>query len=71
MLYQHSYGLPPRLSAELLWTRFVNVYGRRGKNIAAHLHMEHLNRLAKDATKNLGAIALKNLLCELAEHLEH
>ena len=26
-LYCYSYGLPPHLSAELLWTRFVNVHG--------------------------------------------
>ena len=55
MLYQHTYALPPRLSAELLWSRFVNVHGRPGKNIPADLHMEHLNRLAKGAMKNLGA----------------
>ena len=55
MLFQHSYSLPPRLSAELLWSRFINVHGRPGKNIPADLHMEHLNRIAKEAIKNLGA----------------
>ena len=55
MLFQHSYGLPPRLSAELTWSRFVNVHGHPGKNIPADLHMEHLNRLVKEAIKNLGA----------------
>ena len=42
MLLQHSNALSPRLSAELLWSRFINVHGRPGKNIAADLHMEHL-----------------------------
>ena len=52
-LYQHIYSLPPRMSAELLWSRFINVHGP-GKNIPADLHMEHLNRTAKDAIKGLG-----------------
>ena len=34
---------------------FVNTHGLPGKNIAGDLYMEHLNRLAKDAIKNLGA----------------
>lgn len=55
MLYQHLYQLSPRLSSQLLWSRFINVHGRPGKNIPADLHMEHLNRLVKEAMKNLGA----------------
>lgn len=54
MLYQHQYQLP-QLSSQLLWSRFVNLHGRPGKNIPGDLHMEHLNRLAKEAIKNLGA----------------
>ena len=55
MLFQHTYALSPRLSFQLLWSRCINVHGRQGKNIPADLHMEHLNRLVKDAVKNLGA----------------
>ena len=55
MLYQNTYRLSPRLSHELLYSRFINVHGRQGKNIPADLHMEHLNRIAKDAIKGLGA----------------
>lgn len=55
MLFQHSYELSPRLSSQLLWSRFINVHGYPGKNIPADLHMEHLNRLVKDAVKGLGA----------------
>lgn len=55
MLYQHKYRLSPRLSRELLYNRFVNVHGRPRKNIPADLHMEHLNRIAKNAIKGLGA----------------
>ena len=43
MLFQHLYQLPPRQSSQLLWSRFVNVHGRPGKNIPGDLQMEHLN----------------------------
>ena len=36
-------------------SHFVNVHGQPGRNIPVDLHMEHLNRLAKDAIKNLGS----------------
>ena len=55
LLYQHLYALSPRLSNQLMWSRFVNVHGRPGRNIPVDLHMEHLNHLAKDAIKNLGS----------------
>lgn len=54
-LLQHSYTLSPRLSAQLLWSRFINVHGRAGKNIAGDLHMEHLNKIAKEAIRFQGA----------------
>ena len=50
MLFQQSY----MLSSELIWSRFINVHGRPGKNIAADLQMEHLNRLVKQSIKTLG-----------------
>jgi hypothetical protein len=31
---------------------FINVYGHPGKSIPADLHMEHLNRLVKEAIRN-------------------
>ena len=55
LLAQHYYFLPPQLAQQLLWSRFVNTQGRRGHNIAADLHMEHLNRICKDAVNHLGA----------------
>lgn len=55
MLFQYTYRLTPRLQNELLYSRFINVHGRPGKNIPGDLHMEHLNRLAKEAIKGLGA----------------
>ena len=41
--------LPPRLREQLLWSRFINTTGKNGGNIAADLHMEHLNRTVKEA----------------------
>ena len=55
LLYQHDYQLPPRLSMQTLYSRFINVHGLPGRNIAADLHMEHLSAIAKGCIKNLGA----------------
>ena len=54
-LYQYQYALSPRLSNQLIWGQFVNVRGLPGQNIPLDLHMEHLNRIAKDAMRNLGS----------------
>lgn len=53
-LHQYQYLLTPRQSAELLWNRFVNVHGVRGRNIPCDLHLEHLNRVCKNAISDLG-----------------
>ena len=55
LVLQHMYTLSPRLSAQLLWSRFVNVHGRPGKNIPVDLHMEHLNKIAKGAIRFQGS----------------
>lgn len=43
------------MAMQLKWSRTINVHGRPGKNIAADLHMEHLNRECKEALSGLGA----------------
>ncbi len=48
------YTLSPRLSAQLIWSRFINVHGGPGMNIAGDLHMEHLNKIAKTCIRNQG-----------------
>ena len=55
LLASYYYILPSRYAAQMLWGRFVNVHGKTGCNISADLHMEHLNRLCKDAISHLGA----------------
>ncbi len=54
LLAQYYYLLPPHLSQQLIWTRFVNTHGKRGYNVSADLHMVHLNRTCKDVLANLG-----------------
>ena len=53
-LQQQQYLLTPRQSAELVWNRFINVHGVRGRNIPCDLHLEHLNRVCKNAISDLG-----------------
>ena len=48
-LAQYNILTTPRQREQLLWSRFVNTLGRPGTNIAADLHMEHLNRTVKSA----------------------
>ena len=55
LLAQYEYMLSPRMAMQLKWSRTVNVHGRRGKNVAGDLHMEHLNRECKNALSGLGA----------------
>ena len=55
LLAQVKFVLSPRMSQQLIWSRFVNTQGGKGKNIPADLHMEHLNRVLKDGIRGLGA----------------
>ena len=45
--------LPQRLSQQLIWSRFVNTVGQPAHNKPCDLHMEHLNRTAKEALGQL------------------
>ena len=69
LLYQHDYQLPPRLAQQLLYSRFVNVHGTSGRNIAADLYMEHLNAVAKGCIKNLGANKTESAITRAARAL--
>ncbi|XP_065891611.1 uncharacterized protein [Dysidea avara] len=50
-----EFKLTPRQSEELKWSRFINCHGIRGRNIPCGLHLEHMNRLCKDAVHGLQA----------------
>ena len=54
-LHLQVYGLSPRLAFELMWSRFINSNGGKGKHVPADLHMEHLNKACKTAIAGLGA----------------
>ena len=41
--------LPQRLTQQIIWSRFVNWSGKAGHNKPCDLHMEHMNRTAKEA----------------------
>ena len=41
--------LPERIRQQMIWSRVVNPSGKTAANIPCDLHMEHLNRTAKDA----------------------
>ena len=55
MLYSYYFILSPRQKHQLLWSRFVNVHGLPGHNIAEDLHMEHLNHVCKQAIQGAGS----------------
>ena len=62
ILAQHRFVLSPRLSHQLQWSRFVNTRGKPGKNIPCDLHMEHMNRIVKNAVRGLGANKAENAI---------
>ena len=61
MLYSYYFTMSPRQKHQLLWSRFVNVHGKVGRNIANDLHMEHLNRVCKNAVRGIGAKSEESL----------
>ena len=55
LLTQFDFLLPHRLARQLAWSRTINTHGRAGKNVSCDLHMEHLNREAKNQISGLGS----------------
>lgn len=54
-LCQYYYDLPQQQAEQMLYSRFVNTKGVRGRNIPLDLYQEHLNRLCKECVKGLGS----------------
>lgn len=69
MLYSYYYILSPRQKHQLLWSRFVNVHGLPGHNIPCDLHMEHLNRVCKQAIQGIGAKKTKESVVRIGKAL--
>ena len=61
--------LSPRLSHQLVWSRFVNTSGKEGSNVPCDLHMEHLNRVLKDSTKHLQERTKQRQLSSVLENV--
>lgn len=55
LLAQEKFLQSPRVAQQLKWSRTINTHGKPGKNIPCDLHMEHLNREAKNAFMGLGS----------------
>ena len=55
LLCQYHFMLSPRLAMQLTWSRTVNTHGLPGRNIPCDLHMEYLNRAAKESLRGLGS----------------
>ena len=64
VLSQYQITLPENLAEQLKWSRFINIHGLPGHNISCDLHMEHINRLVKEAIDGLGASKSKRLFSE-------
>ncbi|XP_073727197.1 uncharacterized protein [Misgurnus anguillicaudatus] len=51
---QVNVTLSPRMAHSVIWNRFWNGRGGRGKNIPLDLHLEHLNNFLKSFMRGLG-----------------
>lgn len=52
----------PEQAAQMKWSRFVNIHGKKGSNIPTDLHMEHLNRVVKRLVLGMGANVSKEAI---------
>lgn len=68
-LLQHDYLLSPHQVEELIWGRFINTHGQKGRNIPNDLHCEHLNRLCKTSIAYLQANKTAESICRVASAL--
>ncbi len=52
--FQIQAVLSPHLAHHVLWDRFINTRGGKGRNIPCDLHNEHVNKLIKQVITNMG-----------------
>jgi hypothetical protein len=64
-----SIRLEPENAFKLIWSRFINTVGQKGRNISRDLHLEHLNNFLKELMKglrnNVNECNAKRLSCAL------
>lgn len=71
LLSQYTFILSPRSAMQLKWNRTVNVHGRPGKNVSCDLHLEHLNREAKNSLMGLGSNITDNAVQRVGKCIGH
>lgn len=69
-LHLQYHGLAPNIAFQLMWSRFVNSKGGKGKNVACDFHMEHMNRSLKMSMCGLGANITENSMSRAAKCLQ-
>ena len=67
LLCQYHFDLPPQMAQQLIWSRFVNTAGVRGRNIPADQHLEHLNRILKGTVEGLGSNKRQRRDCSMQQ----
>ena len=70
LLLQYHFLLPTCQAQQLLNSRFINTCGIVGHNIESDLHMEHLNRLCKDAVQGLGANKMEKAISRVGKCIQ-
>ena len=69
LLCQYNYDLPPQQAEQLMWSRFINTAGIKGRNIPVDLHQEHLNRVIKTIISGMGANKTKQAIVHCSKAL--
>ena len=62
LLAQYHFIFTDRMQKQLMWSRTINVAGKKGKNIPMDLYIEHLNKEVKTAVSHLGPNVLGKLI---------
>lgn len=71
LLAQYYILLSPRMAAQLKWNRTINIHGRPGKNVPCDLHLEHLNKEAKQSISGLGSNITDHAVQRIGKSLGH
>lgn len=71
LLAQYHFLLSPRMAMQLMWSRTVNIHGRSGKNVPCDLHLEHLNKEAKQSIAGLGSNITEEAVLRIGKSIGH
>ena len=67
----HRIRLEPQNSFRLIWGRFVNTVGLKGRNISRDLHLEHVNNQLKELLRSLRSNLNKTNAKRIANSLKN